>query len=234
MISIPWWAETDRRKLQQACEVICQEQGILTVVGNEFAGRGQAAWIAERALDKCGCAIVIYKLNSQRANNSRDALRELASIAEKLQPPVPGSISVDVTANSYTDSGLFEVAEDELRRFHQADGKPLGVLVYDLDETVPNACLTVFRRLADRLGGAWVLVGSQKVNWNRLQPKSRHALKQFERDDVAKVLRSAVEGSIVSTEAADGLLQNLYGAVDRKPAIEVYSALKLLEVGLVS
>jgi hypothetical protein len=231
-ITIPWWGETDRNNLKALCAKICRDEGILAVDGDDFSGRDQAVALAERELEDLGRATISLRLNSQRANTSRNLLRDIASIAEKLQPPVSGSISVTVMANAYTDNGLFEVAVDELRRFQQLQDKQLGVLIHDLDvDEPPNAGLAAIRRLADQVGGAWIVAGSKRVSWQRLQPRDMHTLNQFVRDDVAAVLRGAVINSIVSSDRAQAVLDSLFGGKQHRSALEVYSALKNSEVG---
>jgi hypothetical protein len=229
---IPWWAETDRAKLLEQCREICKEQGILAITGDGLAGGTQAAWLAERELLQAGFAVVSLAMRSKKSNHVRYLLTELAAGSEKLQPAIPGAFSITVTASSYSEESLFEAAADELSRIQRAGGKAFAVILSGLEEDEPPAAsLAVIRRLADRAGGPWILIGSETVRWNIVQPRYDHTLHPFVRDDVSQVLRRATLRSIVTADGADSLLESLFsGRPDGVRAQVAYSAMKNAEV----
>ena len=132
--------------------------------------------------------------------------------------------------SSASEATLFETAADELRRLRESG--VLGVVLSDFEEDNPPwSSLQVIRKLADRVGGAWVVIGSDIVDWKILQPIQRHELGKFRRDHVARVLRLATQHSIVTAEQADTLLEELFATYKtRITAVEAYAALKYAEV----
>jgi hypothetical protein len=230
---LPWWMETDRVKLLELCREVNKEQGILAVTGDDLSGRNQAAQLVERELEQLNCSVISLRLRAQRANDPRLILTELAVSAEKLQPSFPGTISTATMQYSATEATLFETAADELGRLHMLKDRGLGVVLYDFQEDdPPRSSLSTIRKLADRVGGAWIAIGSDIVEWNILQPVRRHQLSKFRRDHVSRVLRLATQNSIITADKADSLLGELFTTYKaRITATEAYTALKYSEVG---
>jgi hypothetical protein len=232
VMPLPWWAEIDRAKLLTFCRQVFEEHGILAVPGDGLSGRSQAAQLVERELERLGCTVISFKKRGQRANDARSILTELAVSAEKLQPSFPGTISTAITGSSASEAGLFQTAADELGRLRASGGNELGIVLADFEEDdPPRPSLQTIRHLADRVGGAWIVIGSNSVEWNMLQPIYRHELNKFRRDHVARVLRLATRNSIVAVDTADALLEELFATYNtRVTAAEAYTALKYAEV----
>lgn len=211
--TLPWWMDVDRSELQTACSALLGSGGLIAVSGSGLAGRNEARLLATRALERQGRPCVQVAAPASGVSFGKIVLRNLISGAEERRPRPAGAITSATINAGVSERLLADLACETLAMEPFAtEGVSVVVSAIGLDVRPREVDLSRLRAVADRVGGAWVLMGAAEVAWRACRPDAVVTLGKFRRTDVADALQRGERDGHLPADGSRVVLERLFPA----------------------